>query len=66
MVLLVAGPAEGAYVEQLKRLAVDHGLESSVYWTGTIQGHQKWGAFQSADAFVLPSAAPPLCSSPTP
>jgi glycosyltransferase involved in cell wall biosynthesis len=55
MVLVLAGPASGAYATQLQRLAERLGISSSLHWTGMIQGGQKWGAFQSADAFVLPS-----------
>ena len=39
----------------LQHLAERLGISSSLLWTGMIQGDQKWGAFQSADAFVLPS-----------
>ena len=55
MVLVLAGPANGAYATQLQRLAERLGVSSSLHWTGMIQGDQKWGAFQSAAAFVLPS-----------
>ena len=55
MVLVLAGPAEGAYAAQLQRLAERLGITSSLHWTGMLQGDQKWGAFQSADAFILPS-----------
>jgi glycosyltransferase involved in cell wall biosynthesis len=55
MVLVLAGPANGSYATQLQHLAERLGISSSLLWTGMIQGDQKWGAFQSADAFVLPS-----------
>jgi len=55
MVLVLAGPANGAYATHLQRLAERLGVSSSLHWTGMIQGDQKWGAFQSAAAFVLPS-----------
>jgi glycosyltransferase involved in cell wall biosynthesis len=55
MVLVLAGPAQGAYASKLQRLAERLGITASLHWTGMIQGGQKWGAFQSADAFVLPS-----------
>jgi glycosyltransferase involved in cell wall biosynthesis len=55
MVLVLAGPASGAYATQLQHLAERLGISSSLLWTGMIQGDQKWGAFQAADAFVLPS-----------
>ena len=55
MVLVLAGPAQGAYAAKLQRLAERLGITASLHWTGMLQGDQKWGAFQSADAFVLPS-----------
>jgi glycosyltransferase involved in cell wall biosynthesis len=55
MVLVLAGPASGAYATELQQLAERIGISSSLHWTGMLQGDQKWGAFQSADAFVLPS-----------
>jgi glycosyltransferase involved in cell wall biosynthesis len=55
MVLVLAGPASGSYAEALKRLASRLGVTASLHWTGMLQGDDKWGAFQSADAFVLPS-----------
>ncbi|MFM9102004.1 MAG: glycosyltransferase [Cyanobium sp.] len=54
-VLVMAGPTQDAYADQLHRLADRLGITGSIYWTDMLQGDQKWGAFQSADAFVLPS-----------
>jgi len=53
--LVMAGPADGLYAEDLKRLAKKLGLAERVTWTGMITGEVKWGAFRTADAFVLPS-----------
>jgi glycosyltransferase involved in cell wall biosynthesis len=53
--LVMAGPADGAYGEWLKRLARELGVADRVTWTGMIQGELKWGAFRTAEAFVLPS-----------
>jgi glycosyltransferase involved in cell wall biosynthesis len=55
MVLVLAGPAQGAYAISLQHLAARLGISSSIHWTGMITGDQKWGAFQSASAFLLPS-----------
>jgi len=55
MVLVLAGPASGSYARTLQRLAERLGISASLHWTGLIQGDEKWGAFQSADAFLLPS-----------
>jgi glycosyltransferase involved in cell wall biosynthesis len=55
MVLVLAGPAEDLYAQRLQRLAAQLGITDSLHWTGMLQGDQKWGAFQAADAFVLAS-----------
>jgi glycosyltransferase involved in cell wall biosynthesis len=55
MVLVLAGPAKGPYAQALQRLADRLGISSSLHWTGMLQGDDKWGAFQSAAAFLLPS-----------
>lgn len=53
--LTMAGPLNGHYALFLKGLAESLSITDSIYWTGMLLGDQKWGAFQSADAFVLPS-----------
>ncbi len=55
MRLVMAGPAGGEYADELRRLARREGIEGSIYWTGMVLGDEKWGAFQAAEAFVLPS-----------
>jgi glycosyltransferase involved in cell wall biosynthesis len=51
----MAGPADSAYAGQLKAQAATAGVADSIYWTGMLTGGQKWGAFQAADVFILPS-----------
>ena len=53
--VVFAGPVDGAYAESLRALITQLGLEDVFYWTGMILGDEKWGAFQSAEAFLLPS-----------
>lgn len=53
--LVMAGPCESGYAQRLRQLADQLGIAASLLWTGMLQGEAKWGAFQSADAFVLPS-----------
>jgi glycosyltransferase involved in cell wall biosynthesis len=53
--LVMAGPADHAYGLEMKRLAQELNLESSVTWTGMLSGDLKWGCLRAADAFVLPS-----------
>jgi glycosyltransferase involved in cell wall biosynthesis len=55
MTLVLAGPNNSHYAKHLAQLAERLGISESLYWTGMITGDQKWGAFQSAKAFVLPS-----------
>lgn len=55
MTLVMAGPTDGIYAKQLMELATKYNISDSIYWTGMLSGDQKWGAFQSADVFILPS-----------
>lgn len=55
MRLVMAGPADGDYAAHLKGLVTREGIEDLVYWTGMLTGDEKWGAFQAAEVFVLPS-----------
>jgi glycosyltransferase involved in cell wall biosynthesis len=55
MRLVMAGPADGAYADELKALAEKLGVTDSIVWTGMLLGDDKWGALQCAEAFVLPS-----------
>lgn len=51
--LVIAGPcADDGYLEHLKRLAQG---ASVVTFAGMLAGSRKWGAFNAADAFILPS-----------
>jgi glycosyltransferase involved in cell wall biosynthesis len=53
--LVMAGPHDSAYGEEMLRLMRELALESQVTWTGMLGGDLKWGAFHAAEAFVLPS-----------
>jgi glycosyltransferase involved in cell wall biosynthesis len=53
--LVVAGPDQSGLKEQLQREAAGSGIADRVHWPGMITGDAKWGAFRSAEAFVLPS-----------
>lgn len=55
MKLVFAGPNDSSYALQLAKLSEDLGISNSIYWAGMLSGRQKWGAFQSAEAFMLPS-----------
>ncbi len=53
--LIVAGPDQSGWAGQLKELAHSLGLEGRVSWPGMLRNDDKWGAFYSAEAFLLPS-----------
>ena len=53
--LVMAGPDEEGLRPQLETQAGRLGISARVHWTGMLEGDLKWGAFYSADAFVLPS-----------
>jgi len=52
--LVLAGPLEkkDSWAQSLLNLA---GEDSSIVWTGMLQGSEKWCALRSADAMILPS-----------
>ena len=53
--LLMAGPDQQGWSEELQQGADEAGVGSRVHWPGMLQGDAKWGAFYAAEAFVLPS-----------
>lgn len=53
--LVMAGPGEAKWMRHLQKLARDRGVAEKITWTGMLSGELKWGAFRSAEVFVLPS-----------
>jgi glycosyltransferase involved in cell wall biosynthesis len=53
--LIMAGPGDVGLVGQLHELASKQGIAERVTFTGMLNGEMKWGAYEVADAFVLPS-----------
>lgn len=53
--LVMAGPDQTTWVTELKALARQLGVEERITWPGMLRGDLKWGAFYSAEAFLLPS-----------
>jgi len=53
--LVVAGPNDHPYGEEMKALARTLGIADRITWTGMLTGDVKWGAFYQASAFILPS-----------
>jgi glycosyltransferase involved in cell wall biosynthesis len=52
--LVLAGPLEerDRWIQSLQNLA---GEDSSILWTGMLEGDRKWGALRLANALILPS-----------
>ena len=53
--LVVAGPDQTGWVEELQGLAQHLGVSDRITWPGMLRGDLKWGAFYSAEVFILPS-----------
>ena len=53
--LVFAGPDQTNWIPSLRKQAGMLELEDRLTWAGMLSGITKWGAFSSADAFVLPS-----------
>ena len=53
--LVMAGPDQDGWCDELRRLAASLGIAGRITWAGMLSGDIKWGALRSAEAFVLPS-----------
>jgi len=53
--LVIAGPDQDGLKDTLQKLATEQGIAQRVHWPGMLLGDAKWGAFRSAEAFILPS-----------
>jgi glycosyltransferase involved in cell wall biosynthesis len=53
--LVMAGPDNSGWGKKLQALAARLGVQDRITWTGMLTGDEKWGAFYSAEAFILPS-----------
>jgi glycosyltransferase involved in cell wall biosynthesis len=53
--LVIAGPDQVGWQEQLNYRAARLGLAPRITWTGMVSGAIKWGALRAAEVFVLPS-----------
>lgn len=53
--LVMAGPCHDDWKSNLQREADKLGAARHITWTGMLSGDLKWGAFHSAEAFILPS-----------
>jgi glycosyltransferase involved in cell wall biosynthesis len=55
ILLTVVGDGEPKYEAALKNAIRAYGLENNVMMTGRLEGAAKWGAYASAELFLLPS-----------
>jgi glycosyltransferase involved in cell wall biosynthesis len=53
--LVLVGPGEGDYVQQLRSRANSLGISEQTHFIGSLHGEQKWAALAAADVYVLPS-----------
>lgn len=53
--LVMAGPDQTGWAARLRSSARTLGVADRISWPGMLRGEMKWGAFYSAEAFVLPS-----------
>jgi glycosyltransferase involved in cell wall biosynthesis len=55
LMLVIAGPDQDGIQYELEKRAKKLGLNKQIIWTGMLKGEMKWGAFNAADVFILPS-----------
>lgn len=53
--LIIAGNGKGKYLDSLKSLAHDLGIQKTVQFLGHVNDDAKWDLYKSAQCFVLPS-----------
>jgi glycosyltransferase involved in cell wall biosynthesis len=53
--LMIAGPDQIGWVQELQTLAGKRGVGERIHWPGMLKGEIKWGAFRNAEALILPS-----------
>jgi glycosyltransferase involved in cell wall biosynthesis len=55
--LAIAGTGDQSYIDHLKGMSKDLGIEKHLLWHGHVAGEAKHNLFESSDWFVLPSAS---------
>ncbi len=53
--LVMAGPDQVGWQEQLNYRAAQLGIASRITWAGMVSGAAKWGALRASEVFLLPS-----------
>lgn len=55
--LVIAGPDEGGYREEMQQLANRLEISDQIKFTGSVSDEEKWHHFRKAEFFILPSAS---------
>ena len=53
--LVMVGPDQQGLLASYQKMAQELGLQERVTWAGMLVDGQKWGAYRSAEVFILPS-----------
>lgn len=53
--ITVAGPGDGAYVKELKKMAHKLGVYDKLSFVGPVYSNDKWPLYRRSDLFVLPT-----------
>jgi glycosyltransferase involved in cell wall biosynthesis len=53
--LVLAGPEDPGYAASLRAIVAELGVGKQITFTDMLTGNAKWGAFRTANAFLLPS-----------
>lgn len=53
--VFIAGPGDESYIAQLRNLATELNIASSIHFLGMVRGETKLSLYQAADVFVLPT-----------
>lgn len=53
--IVVAGPDQVGWMDELVKLTEEKGISKRVHWVGMLKGNAKWGALRAADALIFPS-----------
>ena len=53
--IVIAGEGDSSYIETLKQMALQVGVQNIISFAGGVYGEEKWQLFRKADVFVLPT-----------
>lgn len=53
--IIVAGEGDAAYIDTLKQMTLQVGVQNIISFAGGVYGEEKWNLFRKADVFVLPT-----------